>query len=170
MLLIGREHYLCHWLLWKTNKENHKLFLAYHKISFSKNIHQKRYFKICSKQYEILRNENSKIKSIQTSGENNPMFGIKRSKETLELIQRNRTKVVYTDELRSKLRNTHIGKCLGSLNPMFGKSPKNAKPVVINNVKYSSMNKAAMHLNTTVYEIFKLLRSVNNDSQSKTKE
>ena len=55
VLLTGREHYICHWLLWKINREDCKLFTAYHKMVYCKDISQQRNFNITSKQYEILR-------------------------------------------------------------------------------------------------------------------
>lgn len=55
VLLTGREHYLCHWLLWKMNKDNNSLFLAYHKMVYQKNKFQNRNFKLTSKQYGNLK-------------------------------------------------------------------------------------------------------------------
>ena len=55
VLLTGREHYLCHWLLWKANKENIKLFYSYSQMVYSKNKFQQRAFKLSSKQYSELK-------------------------------------------------------------------------------------------------------------------
>ena len=55
VLLTAREHYLCHWLLWKCNKENRSLFYAYHKMAFSKAKDRIGNYKISSKQYEKLQ-------------------------------------------------------------------------------------------------------------------
>ena len=164
VLLSALEHYICHYLLWKSNKENKSLFLAYHKISFSKTAHQKRNFKISSKQYEILRIENSKVKSFQTIGKNNPMFGRKHSESTLKLMCQNRKPVIYTDELKIKLSSAHKGKHFGSSNPMFGKTPANAKPVIVNGVKYASVNKAAAALKLTPYKVYKIIKEENYDN------
>lgn len=68
VLLTGREHYLCHWLLWKINNNN-SLLLAYHKMVYQKRSFQERNFKISSKQYEILTNANS-----ERMKKNNPSF------------------------------------------------------------------------------------------------
>jgi len=59
VLLTGREHYLCHWLLWKSNIDNKSLFLAYHKMVYQKREYQERNFKVTSRQYEILKRVNS---------------------------------------------------------------------------------------------------------------
>lgn len=69
VLLTGREHYLCHWLLWKIHKTDNSLLLAYHKMVYQKRSYQERNFKISSKQYELLKNANSKRMK-----ENNPML------------------------------------------------------------------------------------------------
>lgn len=160
VLLTAREHYLCHFLLWRAERCNSSLFLAYHKMTFSSNPNQQRKFMLSSKQYEILKRTNSDIKSQQTKGSNNPMYGRKQSEKTLKLIQQNRKPVVYTAELRQKLSAAHKGKHLGPMNPMFGKSPVNAKPVTINGVTYQSANKAAIALNIKPREVIKLLRSL----------
>ena len=34
VLLTAREHYICHYLLWKIHKDNYSLHLAFHKICF----------------------------------------------------------------------------------------------------------------------------------------
>jgi hypothetical protein len=68
VLLTGREHYLCHWLLWKSNPNNNSLLLAYHKMVYQKRTYQERNFKISSKQYELL-----KIANSERMKKNNPM-------------------------------------------------------------------------------------------------
>jgi hypothetical protein len=60
VLLTAREHYLCHWLLWKTNKENRSLFFAFYAMMFKRQSQSRLKISFTSKQYEILRNENSK--------------------------------------------------------------------------------------------------------------
>jgi DNA-binding cell septation regulator SpoVG len=70
VLLTGREHYLCHKILWKTNKENKGLFLAFHKMSLSSKEGQQRYI-ISSSDYELLKIEFKKF----NTGIHNPMYG-----------------------------------------------------------------------------------------------
>lgn len=70
VLLTAREHYLCHKILWKIDKENKGLFLAFHKMSLSSKEGQKRY-KISSKDYEYLKLEFKKL----NTGIYNPMYG-----------------------------------------------------------------------------------------------
>lgn len=55
VLLTAREHYICHYLLWKSNKDSVSLTMAYHKMIHQSNEFQARKFNITSKQYESLR-------------------------------------------------------------------------------------------------------------------
>jgi hypothetical protein len=86
VLLTGREHYLCHWLLWKTNKENHKLLCAYNRIVHG----NKQYFerRLTSKQYEMLKIVFSKTQSLNNTGHLNPNFGTHKSDKTKMLISK----------------------------------------------------------------------------------
>jgi hypothetical protein len=128
VLLTGREHYLCHWLLWKVNKENQSLFMAYHKMVYQKRTYQERNFKISSKQYEILKTE----RSNQMKGENNPsgkgkfnsFFGKKHSNESKEKIKLawvERRKLGISAETRKKMSDAHrLNPQCGFKNSMFG--------------------------------------------------
>jgi hypothetical protein len=49
-------------------------------------------------------------------------------------------------------------------NPMFGKTPANAKPVIVNGVKYASVNKAAAALKLTPYKVYKIIKEENYDN------
>ena len=187
VLLTAREHYLCHYLLWKIHKENKSLFYAYYilsnknhivnsnefsklRVEFSKRIKNDLTNRVISDETRLRMKNSSKnntdeykqnmslIKCGKHIGKNNPMFGRKQSEETIKLIKENRKPIIYTDELRNKLSLAHKGKCLGSSNPMFGKTPPNAKPVTINEIEYPSINKAAAALKLTQHEVRKLLR------------
>jgi len=57
ILLTGREHYICHYLLWKLDRSNSSLALAFHMMIYKKNDLQQRDFKISSKQYEMIRTD-----------------------------------------------------------------------------------------------------------------
>jgi hypothetical protein len=67
-------------------------------------------------------------KKMQTSGENNPMFGKKQTEDTRKLISdraRGRTSsrkgAVLSDETKRKISESRKGKYGGENNPMFGK-------------------------------------------------
>lgn len=115
VLLTAREHYLCHWLLWKIHKDNFALFRAYHKMSFSKNSFQERDYKISSKQYEILRLEHirickTKIVSEETKRKMSESHkGVSLSKEHIEKIVNGFTNSPkYYDAMKSEERSKKI--------------------------------------------------------------
>jgi hypothetical protein len=65
VLLTGREHYLCHHLLWKTNKDHKGLFLAYYRFTHNNYIDGRYHPKLTSKEYELLKlnlSENAKLR------------------------------------------------------------------------------------------------------------
>lgn len=113
VLLTGREHYICHWLLWKVNSNNDSLLLAYHKIVYQKRSYQERNFKISSKQYELLKIANSKRMK-----RNNPMQDSEIRKRTthtrLKNIQNGFIKpIVHSEETKIK-----FSKRMKTNNPM----------------------------------------------------
>ena len=128
VLLTGREHYLCHYLLWKVNKDNRSLFYAYHKMVYQKRAYQERYFKISSKQYEILKDAHREMSSMIHKGktlsaetrrkisiaQNNPSinnFGKKWSKETKEKMRQAKIGIPQTEEAiknRSNACKKHV--------------------------------------------------------------
>ena len=107
VLLTAREHYLCHWLLWKANKENKSLLCAY---NFLVRGQKHKYTRCSSKQYEKLRIEFSKFNSKLMSGRtftNESIEKMKASaKERIKIYP-----IIITDETRLKISNAHIGKC-----------------------------------------------------------
>jgi hypothetical protein len=80
VLLTAREHFICHQLLWKTNKENKKLFLSYWVLSHCKkdNVLLNKICSMTSKQFEACRITNAKILSERLKGQ----------QKSLELIQK----------------------------------------------------------------------------------
>ena len=94
VLLTAREHYLCHWLLWKIHKDNKSLFYAYNMICNRNNL-----IKISSKQFEILKTNFSNITSLNMKG------------------NRHSANCKRTEEFKNKCRNSKMG----ILNHMFGK-------------------------------------------------
>ena len=112
VLLTAREHYLCHWLLWKANKENRSLFYGYHKMAYSKTKDQMRNYKISSKQYEKLQLAHvefwhNKIVTEETRAKMSKAHkGFKHSEETIEKFKARK----HSDETKSKIvssRRTH---------------------------------------------------------------
>jgi hypothetical protein len=78
VLLTAREHYLCHYFLWKNCKSDNRMFLAYYRILKGNKI---KYSNVTSKQYEILKiNFSNYLRNFKT-GKNNPNFGKKFSKD-----------------------------------------------------------------------------------------
>lgn len=68
VLLTAKEHYMAHYLLW-SHFRNRSMALAFHKMTYSNNLLQKR--KFTAKQYEA-----AKIAFSESQrGSNNPMFG-----------------------------------------------------------------------------------------------
>ena len=123
VLLTGREHYLCHWLLWKANKENQKLFFAIWRMRHGK---QQKYFNLSSKQYEQINLFHSNIQKKRI-GVLSPNFGKKRTEESKERMRiahlgktiteetRNKLKEVrktriFSEETKEKMRKSSIGK------------------------------------------------------------
>lgn len=105
VLLTAREHFLCHQLLWKANKENKSIFYAYYAMSFKNKNHQ-RYGTINSKQYEQFKN----IKSSLMWGERNPNYlnkcnvgrpKTKDEREFLSFVNKNKIITEHTKELIS---------------------------------------------------------------------
>lgn len=83
VLLTGREHYLCHYLLWKIYKDNNKLMNAIWRMIHGQ---QSKFININSKQYEDLK----MIKSNQM-------------KEFNKTFQ-------FSDEAVEKIKQSKIGK------------------------------------------------------------
>jgi hypothetical protein len=65
--LTAREHFIAHKLLCKIYPTNNKIFYALYAMAFLENKNQYRY-KISSRDYEYLKTENSKNKSIDLKG------------------------------------------------------------------------------------------------------
>jgi hypothetical protein len=76
--LSAREHYIAHWLLWKSYR-NYSMTSAF-MMMYVSNKKQIRYYN--SKLYESLKSEYSKIQSENMSGENNPFYGKNHTEES----------------------------------------------------------------------------------------
>lgn len=98
--LTAREHFICHLLLCKIYPKNSKLKFALWNMCNVKRDYQERY-KVNSRLYNQIREDYSK----SISGENNPNFGRK-----------------LTKEQKNKISKSRIGKYFGGNNPFFGKN------------------------------------------------
>ena len=79
--LTAREHFICHWLLfkkYKTSKLAHAWFMMY-----MTSDNQSRYI---SKNYEQAKKAHSEAVSKQMKGEGNPFYGKAHTKETIDRI------------------------------------------------------------------------------------
>jgi len=128
VLLTAREHFICHQLLWKIHRTCALIF-AFHNMIHCKRTDQQRYAnRLTSKQYEIVRVENSKSRSkfimsdkarasisIHNSSEGNPFY-----------------KKTHSDALKSKW----------SLERCGGGNP-NAKGLIFQNLYFNSLTECA---------------------------
>lgn len=104
VLLTGREHYLCHWLLWKTNKENTKLLCAYKRMLSSKYD-----IKVTSKQYEILKINFSKYNSKALKGRIYSLETLEKMKASAKLRVKE-FPIIHSEETKEKISKGNIGK------------------------------------------------------------
>jgi len=79
--LTAREHFICHWLLFKYHK-NSKLAHAWF-MMFMTSGNQQRY---SSRYYEYARKAHANAVSQRMSGKNNPFYGKTHSKEVIDKI------------------------------------------------------------------------------------
>ena len=123
VLLTGREHYICHWLLWKSNKTNNSLLLAYHKMIYQKCEYQDRNFKITSAQYEVLKTANSNRMKF-----NNPFSGKRHTEEVMNRIKETWKKKVESGFVRKckgiQLTQEHKRRCSEAQHKRYSVIPK----------------------------------------------
>ena len=179
VLLTGREHYLCHYLLWQTNKENKSLFFAYKMMTTVKTKNQKRKAVLSSKQYEIIKINRSKL----MLNENNPKYGLKSSEET-KIKQSESMKKYYkfndhpmigrkhSDETKLKMSNAAKNR---KYNPFLGKTHSDifkeklknihkgnsyaARRCIVNNIEFDTISDAAKYLNISYPTMISRLKS-----------
>jgi hypothetical protein len=115
VLLTAREHYICHWLLWKVNKENGSLLLAFNNMRCSNGRYKRTYNSLTSKQYDIIKSSLSAYQSRIKIGELNPMFGKTHTpEECLRISERNKGRV-FTEEWKKKISEAKKGKKTGQI-------------------------------------------------------
>jgi hypothetical protein len=116
VLLTGREHYLCHWLLWRINKDNKLLFYPFHMMTFlntTKSGNKRYELKLSSKQYDKIRSQLSEIKKTEVPG----FLGKKHSDESNlknSLAHKGSNHINFgkhlSESTRNKIGNAHRGK------------------------------------------------------------
>lgn len=129
--LTAKEHYIAHLLLRKImflqfgkNSDQYKaMTYALWQMSNRDNLKQH----ITSKQYELLREDFSKIQSLKFSGENNPRYNKEVTQHTRALISKaNKGKIPWikgkkhTNKSKALMKKNHAD-ISGNKNPMFGK-------------------------------------------------
>lgn len=122
IILTGREHFIAHMILYKAF--GGKMTSAFWYMSNNKREHS---FPLSSKQYESLKEANSKTHSERMSGENNPFYGKdhsdefkqwssqkhkgkKLSEEQIENIKRINTGLKRSEETKKKMGKAKKGK------------------------------------------------------------
>ena len=156
VLLTAREHYLCHWLLWKIHKNNVSLFMAYHKMVYQKRTYQERNFKISSKQYEILKLNSAKRMSEFSKanlGNKNPFYGKS-----------------HTDEIKKRISycmsNRHITNSwkLNHSNMMKGENNPRALKCKVDDMIFNTTKSAAEYIKQKYgFSLNKSRRMINNN-------
>lgn len=125
VLLTGREHFVCHILLYKmTTVKEHKIKMGWALNRFAyagrTDIEQKTSYKVNSRLYEIAK------KAYAESRSNTPGWNKGKSfTEEQKILMRkpksntdNMGKYIRTDDVKNKFRNSRIGKGIGINNSM----------------------------------------------------
>lgn len=112
--LTLREHYIAHRLLIKmtTGDDKSRMFYAFWRMSTTGR------YKLSSRTYEIIKNQNARSHSERMSGTNNPFYGKHHSPETVENIKNRNRLYRWSEDTRARM----IGKTSGDKNGMFGKN------------------------------------------------
>lgn len=131
VLLTAKEHFICHHLLWRENKNNLKLFWAFKAMAFWKSAHTNKRdnLMLTSKQYEELRKKHNINVSIRMKGRSvssetkqrirESLLGTKLSDETKQKISIAHKQIIHTDKWNKKVgeslkgykhSNDHINK------------------------------------------------------------
>ena len=122
--LYAREHFEAHRLLALENPENDGLVYAWQMMAFAKSTGQERY-ELTATEYEELKKKISETRIGKYAGENNPMYGKKR-----------------TDEERKKMSESLKGKYIGEKSPTYKRkhTDEEIKKMRENHKDYSGEN------------------------------
>jgi hypothetical protein len=113
VLLTAREHFICHKLLLHIYSFNESMIRAFHRMCHTGNGD----FIKSSRDYKYARILMSDMLKKTRTGEGNPMYGKKLSKESKEKIRIKSTGRRHTKNTKEKLSKSHKGE----KNGMFGK-------------------------------------------------
>ena len=173
VLLTGREHFICHHLLWKISKIE-SLFYAFNMMLMkSKNHKNSRNFVFTSKQYEIHKNVLASFQSKRTKGKrlsiehiNNvknswnskhPRLGKKHSDETKRLLSKlakNRKPYHRSEEHKEMMSLLLKGKVnIGQHHTDVVKdklSLSHSKPIIFQGLFFNSVKEAAHCYNKSI--------------------
>ena len=140
--LTAKEHYLCHYLLSKINKDNSKLFFAFKMMACVKSKGQNRFIpKFSAKQYEFIKSKNAEFrKSFKYSDDVKKLLSIKaknqkHSDETKLKISKANFGRVLTDEWKLKISNSTLGKPAWNNNLKLGINKSHSEFMKLNNPK-----------------------------------
>jgi hypothetical protein len=116
VLLTGREHYLCHWLLVKIYKSNQSLLHAFKMLIYCKTKSQLRSkVVITSKQYEILKSSIKMTDEVKDKisksliGKPGTFLGRRHTEETKALIKEKRKFQICSSETKMKMSKSSKG-------------------------------------------------------------
>lgn len=177
VILTAREHYLAHWLLLKTHPKHNGLIFALNIMAITKK--DKRKLKITSKEYE-------KIKELQSKITSKLMTGVKKSEEHCKNISKSKIGdknsmwgKQRTQKDKNKISNSMKGENnywygkRGEECSMYGKKHKSDtinkmrknktknKKIIIDNIQYPSISEAGRILSILVSTIWVRLKSKN---------
>lgn len=122
VLLTAKEHFICHHLLWRSNRNNMNLFWAFKAMAFWKgsNTNKRNDLMLTSKQYEELRKKHNKNISERMSARTVSKqtrqklkdfnFGKHLTEETKQKISMAHKQIIHTEEWNQKVSAALKGK------------------------------------------------------------
>jgi len=141
-ILTAREHFLCHWLLHEIYPKNHKLAYAFSKMCHIKSTSAKNYVP----NSRVVEYARKKMAQLNT-GENNPFYNKKHSKEVIDRIKAKLANFKHSEESKLKMGRSRYGKD----NSQFGKPSTKRKKVIDieNSIIFDSLKHAGEHYGIT---------------------
>lgn len=122
VLLTGREHFICHWLLYKANPSNYKLAKAFGMMMLSPqgNIRSSRYFDKCRKAFseaQALMYENMSVEERRMKFGHGKGGRHIRTEEHIRILKEMDRSYLKTEEYRENMSIATAGE----KNGMYGK-------------------------------------------------